>query len=141
MRMNTMHRGRATGFTIIEIMIAVAIIGIIAAIAIPQYRSSLIRGKQGSAKAVLLDVAQKQVQFLVDNRTGYAGSLSALDITPESNVSNLYTFSISINSPPPTFVAKATPKTAEAGTTWFSIDQSGLKQTGEGADPTATGTW
>jgi type IV pilus assembly protein PilE len=136
-----MHRGRTAGFSIIEIMIAVAIIGIIAAIAIPQYRASVIRSKQAAAKAVLIDVAQKQVQFLVDNRTGYAGSLSALYITPESDVSNLYTFSISINSPPPTFVAKATPKTAEAGTTWFSIDQSGLKQTGEGSDPTATGTW
>lgn len=136
-----MKKNTQSGFTIVEIMIAVAIIGILAAIAIPQYRASVIRGKQGAAKAVLLDVAQKQTQFLIDNRSGYAGSLSALGITPEAGTSALYTFTISINSPPPTFTAKAMPTSAAAGTTWFSIDQSGLRQTGEGSDLTPTGTW
>lgn len=136
-----MKQQKQSGFTILEIMFAVAIIGILAAIAIPQYRSTVIRGKQGAAKAVLLDVAQKQTQFLVDNRTGYAGSLSALGITPEAGTASLYNFTISINSPPPTFTAKAVPENSSAGTTWFSIDQSGLKQTGEGSDLTPTGTW
>ena len=53
------------GFTLIEIMIVVAVVAIIAAIAIPQYRDYVIRAKRADAKRALLEAAQ----FLERNYT------------------------------------------------------------------------
>ena len=65
------------GFTLIELMIAVAIIGILAAIAYPSYTSYVLRGKRSLAKAVLTEVASRQENFFVDRKT-YADELAKL---------------------------------------------------------------
>ena len=56
------------GFTLIELMIAVAIVGIIAAVAVPNYTEYVKRASRAEAAAALLDTANKQEQFFVDNR-------------------------------------------------------------------------
>ena len=59
---------RIEGFTLIELMIVVAVIAAIAAIALPNYMEYSNRAKRSVAQQILLDVAQRQEQFRLDNR-------------------------------------------------------------------------
>jgi len=63
---NARHR---TGFTIIEVMVAVAIVGILAAIALPAYQDSVTRGKLIDATMKLGDYRAQIEKWYLDNRT------------------------------------------------------------------------
>ena len=69
-----------SGFTLIELLITVAIIGTLAAIAIPSYQQSTIRGKRVVAQAGVIDLASRQQQFFLNNKT-YANLMSDLGYT------------------------------------------------------------
>ncbi|MCQ3924501.1 MAG: pilus assembly protein [Rhodocyclaceae bacterium] len=73
-----MRNWRATGFTLIELMIVVAVVGLLAIIAYPSYERYLLRGHRSSAQAFLLDLAQRQEQFLLDRRQ-YASAMTGLN--------------------------------------------------------------
>ncbi len=59
--------GRARGFTLIELMITVAIIGVLAAIAVPSYTSYIAKGRRAEARTQLLQVAQFMQRFYTAN--------------------------------------------------------------------------
>jgi type IV pilus assembly protein PilE len=136
----------ASGFSLVELMMVVAVIGILAGVAIPSYQQYILRSKQNAAKSVLFDIAQKQPQFLADRRSTYALCLSAtylypaltaadcetshLSLTPPAETTALYGFYITLSTPPPGFVAVAKPISAEVGTTSFHLDQAGNRLTG-----------
>ncbi|MDB5945664.1 MAG: pilus assembly protein PilE [Ramlibacter sp.] len=65
LRGSGLRRGR--GFTLIEIMIVVAILGIIAAIALPSYRSSVDRARRADARGQLMQAAQFMQRFYAAN--------------------------------------------------------------------------
>ena len=69
------------GFTLIELMIVVAIIAILASIAIPSYRDYVTRGKLTEAHSTLAGMSVRMEQFFQDNRT-YIGSCVANTVAP-----------------------------------------------------------
>lgn len=72
---------RTSGFTLLEIMIVVAIIGILSAVALPAYTNYVKRGKIVEATSGLADMAVKLEQFFQDNRT-YVGACAAGTAAP-----------------------------------------------------------
>jgi type IV pilus assembly protein PilE len=127
--------GASRGFTLIELMIAVAVVAILAMIAIPTYTAQMIKGRRSSAEAVLLDIAQRQHQYLLDARA-YAPDWATLGITIPVNVSAYYRINTAPGAGlPPTFTATATPLpgTAQASDVTLIIDDTGAK--------TPAGTW
>ena len=69
------------GFTLIEIMIVIAIVGILSAIAIPAYGDYVKRGKIVEAVAGLSEMRVKMEQYFQDNRT-YVGACVAATVAP-----------------------------------------------------------
>ncbi len=96
-------KNRVTGFTLIELMIVVVIVGILAAVAVPQYGDYILKGRRAAAQGFLMQVAQRQQQYFLDNRT-YALSLADLSVPMSSDVSAYYeVVDITTGSAPPTF--------------------------------------
>ena len=58
---------RSRGFTLVEIMIVVAIVAILGAVALPSYRSSVLKSQRAEARGVLLETAQFMQRFYSQN--------------------------------------------------------------------------
>jgi type IV pilus assembly protein PilE len=80
---------KPSGFTLIEVMITVAIISILATIALPSYTSYLTRGRIPDATAQLAAKRVRMEQFFQDNRT-YVGAAAG---APDSTSSAFFDFS------------------------------------------------
>lgn len=106
--MKTSHRG----FTLIELMIAVAIVAILAAVAYPSYTKYIVRSKRAAAEGYLLEVSALQQRYLLDARA-YADGLSTLNSTPPTTVTSSYNFDFPVATAT-TFTVRATPKASQA---------------------------
>lgn len=71
-----MQRRNSRGFTLIELMIVVVVIGILSALAWPSYQDSVKKGKRAEGKAALLQAAQSMERFMTTNNT-YTTDLAA----------------------------------------------------------------
>jgi type IV pilus assembly protein PilE len=69
------------GFTLVELLVVVAVIGILAAISYPSYTAYVIRGKLAEGTSALSDGRVKIEQFFQDNRT-YVGACAAGTVAP-----------------------------------------------------------
>jgi type IV pilus assembly protein PilE len=120
---------KQVGFSLVELMVAVAVIGILASIAFPNYMEYVKKGRRSAAQSHLMDVAQRQQQYLLDTRS-YAQSLTALDVTTPSDVSSYYTITIAVgDGSPPSFTATATPVSgsAQASDPTLTLSNTGAK--------------
>lgn len=124
---------RNRGFTLIELMIVVTVIAVLAGIAYPSYTQYIRKGNRASAQAFLMDAAQRQQQYFLDNRA-YAPDLATLFGTASpipSQVSSYYTITVETAAgPPPLFSVVAATKGTQATSgepTPLTINQSGAK--------------
>lgn len=91
-------RARGTGFTLVELLVAVAIIGVLLSIALPSYEDYLRKANRTGAKGVLLEIFSRQEQFATTNRAYYAtpsvNDLSGLGVVVPPDVLKHYQFEV-----------------------------------------------
>ena len=139
LRMNRMRRRR--GFTLIEILIVVAVIGILAAIAYPAYQDQVRKSRRGQVKADLTELAQLlERNFTEANRYDQDSQLNAIAIplppavpTPpffnQSPRTGTTFYNISGVLTPSTFTLSAAPTGAQTGDPCgtYTLNQAGTK--------------
>lgn len=135
------------GFTLIELMIVVVVIGILARIAIPSYLDSIKKSRRSDAKSSLLQLAQfMERNYTLANRydqnsAGATINTAALpfNVSPQTGT-KYYDLTLSVGTAPSnTYTLTATPVngTSQASDSCgtLSIDNTGLKS------PTTSGCW
>ena len=126
----------AKGFTLIEVMITVAIVAILAAVAIPSYTDYITRSKIQEATSTLLSMRVKMEQYFQDQRT-FIGACAAGTVAPLPAGLKYFTVGCS-NQAATTYTVTAT---GIAGSDMaqfsFTIDQGNTRQTT--SVPTASG--
>lgn len=117
---------RATGFTLIELMITVVIVAILASVAWPSYQSYLQRSRRADAQAVMMMIVNREQQFLLDARqyTNVVGPAGLGIVSQGWNCTlnagttcgnDFYDITVALNAgPPPGFTVAGTPKAASS---------------------------
>jgi type IV pilus assembly protein PilE len=127
-------REPSRGFTLIELMVAVAIVGILATIAIPSYGEYVRRSNRSAAEQLLTMISNRQAQYLLDARA-YASQIGAggLNITGtdgwtcEATCTNSrYTVVVTVDDPPALgFSITATPTGSQTSDGTLTLTSDG----------------
>lgn len=86
------------GFTLIELMITVAVIAILAAVALPSYQRYVVRGKRAAAQSQMMEIANREQQYFLANRA-YANkaTLEGTGYALPGEVSSSYGYTITVD--------------------------------------------
>jgi|SRR5688500_1585772 len=132
---------RAAGFTLIEVMITVAIVAILASIAWPSYQGYLQRSRRSEAQSLMLSIVNKEQQYLLDARQytdvigagglGIASQGWDCTVNGAKTCSNtFYDVVVTLQAgPPPAFTVTGTPKVSSTqnGDGTLNFASSGVK--------------
>lgn len=124
---------KAKGFTLIEMMVVVVIIAILASIAYPSYREYILRSNRAAAQSVMMDIANRQQQFLMANRSysDKAGlTSSGFSLPPE--LTDRYDWDVTVGSGAvPGFLITFTAKGAQASDGDLTLNHQNVKTPAE----------
>ena len=135
-------RPLARGFTLLEVMIVVAIVAILAAIALPNYAEYVRRGKIIEATSGLSDVRQRYEQFFLDNKTYLGGCLVIKPIVAPGV--KAFDIDCTAGESASTYIGTATGRPSEGMDAQFlyTINQNNLKTSaGPGGKYTSGNCW
>ena len=133
-----------TGFTLIELIMVLAIVGVILSIALPSYKQSLHKARRAEAKTLLLDLANRQAQLMLDSST-YTTDLAQLGYSEDKDEADDRLYSPKLNpcasgSIETCYLLTAVPvknshQEGDKNCTSFSLDSFGKKTaTGDAKD-------
>jgi type IV pilus assembly protein PilE len=148
----TQHQSltRQKGVTLLELMIVVVIIAIISAFAYPSYTQFVLRAKRTAGTSMLLQIADRQQQFFMDNkrfaanltRLGYPANTVMIDeegaVVADASTDRVYNISVSASTAT-TYTLTAAPQLVQASKDTkcgsLSLDNAGAKgYSGSGGD-------
>jgi len=133
-----MDKKHLMGFTLVELLIVVAIIAIIAAIAFPSYQAQVQKSRRTEAKTALANIQLAQERAYTVNGT-YAADAQTLDLSSGLTAVNantitteqgFYNITLTVAAGNTTYTANAVGVGAQAGDTdcaWMAMDHLGTK--------------
>lgn len=144
---NEMHRRvHRAGFTLIEVMITVAIIGILAAIAYPSYQEHVRKARRADAQSGLMELAQfmerhytSQGGYLANGNSGASPTLPFSE-TPKDGTTKYYDVTLSAASAS-AYTLQAAPKGAMAADDCGSLTLTNTGAKGQGSGGTLAECW
>lgn len=123
------HPSRASGFTLIEIMIVVVIVAVLAAIAYASYQNLVVKSRRGTAATCLQERAQFMERWRTTRMT-YVGADAQL-AQCDAAVSRFYTLSFSVGPTATAYTISATPQGIQAsrdtGCGTLTLNQQGVR--------------
>src|SRR4051794_15402713 len=150
---------QASGFTLVELVITIAIIAILIGVALPSYKSYLIRSNRSAAQQFMATVAAREEQTLLDLRSYVAVTATAnfpnsptaspagVNIPVSTEAAAYYNFTVTTAAgPPPSYLIIGTPIAGKrnaadhalylnsAGQAWRDLNDNGTYQAGTDAD-------
>lgn len=133
-------KGLDKGFTLIELMIVVAIVAILAAVALPSYRDYIRQANRGEARAELMRLSQEQEKWRANNTT--YGTLTNVAGSDPYTITN-YAITVPTNSGTAfTVIATATgDQLTDTNCKTLSIDQNGATTSTDSGNNASTGCW
>jgi type IV pilus assembly protein PilE len=119
----------ASGFTLIELMIVIAVIAIIATIGYPAYTDQVRKARRTEAKAFLMAAAARQEREFTNNGA-YTGNMTTLGYANNPQLTEDGWYSVAaVSNPVTTFTLTATPQNAQASDPCgnFTLNQAGVR--------------
>ena len=130
---------RSRGFTLIELMIALAVVAILVRIAFPSYQAYVVRSSRQAAQSELVALANAQERIFLNSNfyacsvalpyTGQSTSTSGLGVSTGKSKDGRYTLAVvstcDVATQPQTFTLKATAIGAQAGNGDLTIEETG----------------
>lgn len=126
---------RSHGFSLIELMVVLVVVGILSAIAIPSYTQYILRSHRTNAQAVLAETAQFMERYYTSNDT-YVGAALLTAVVPRNASGTNVRYDVSFVDDPTAgeFVLQAVPANAQADDDCGTLTLSGTGAQGADAD-------